>query len=375
MQSQNTTAESKVSRNVRRQFLTSLFAGAVIAAATFVPASAQHTRADVQERESRRGEVRHPLTAPLSKDDPRALLAPELRDAQPIPDIAEAAVAEGATEPGVVEVNLKTGEQKRNAGGAASEAVQDELRTLPVTGYAGSLDQAASAADRDASRSESAQQETLCVDDAAAIHNTWQYPWSTQVKLFIRFPNGGYYVGSGTMIGSKYVITHQNNVYVPALGGLATSIEVVPGLDGYYKPFGSAFASYLRYYFHGSSNIGLLTLDRHIGNSTGWLGYGNFTDAYVDASTGHIAGYATGKSAGRVLHYDFGATHNVNWDWLTVSSLYQSGQMGAGAYLIDGYGRRYVFGVAANLYYCSTSVDRITGWTQGQLAYVINNGL
>jgi glutamyl endopeptidase len=375
MFSRNAEAEFTANNNLRRQFLTSLFAGAVIAAATFVPASAQRTRGDVQDRELRRGEVQHPLSAPLSKDDPRAVLAAELREAQPIPDALEAASAEGSSEPGVVEVNLKTGEQKRAAGTAASEAAQDELRAIPVTGFTGPFEQASQAADREASRAESAQQETLCVDDAVAIHNTRQFPWSTQVKLFMRFPNGGYYVGSGTMIGSKYVITHQNNVYVPAFGGLATSIEVVPGLDGYYKPFGSAYATYLRYYYHGAANIGLLTLDRHIGHSTGWLGYGNFSDAYVDASTGHVAGYPTTRDAGRVLYYDFGATNNVNWDWLTVASYYQSGQMGAGTYLIDGYGRRYVFGVAANLYYCSTSVDRITGWIQGQLSYVINNGL
>lgn len=367
------TQQSTANGFVRRQFITSIFASAVMATSviTGMTGFAQSARTDA----TKGGEVRHPLAGPLDRNDARAQLDSRLRNAQPLPALAD---AEAQEEPGTVEVDLATGEQKRSAGVTVTEAMKEELKSVSSSGYHGPL-ATADEADRKATKARTeasgAQLESLCIDDQSAVHNTWQYPWSTQVKLFMTFPNGGTYVGSGTMIGAKYVLTHQNNVYYPAFGGFPTSIEVVPGLDGYYKPFGSAYASYMRYYYHGNSHVGLIRLDRYIGNSTGWLGYGNFADSYLNGRTANVAGYPTDKDYGRVLYFDTGSTYDVAWDWFKVGSLFHTGEMGAGVYLINSYGSRYVFGVDNNLYYCSSSASRLTDWICSQLAYIINNGL
>lgn len=315
------------------------------------------------------------LVNPLAKDDPRAQLDPQLLGAQAMPP--RTGQPDAAEQPMVIERDLTTGQETRSPGQAL--AVTSELTTFGQTGAAGPRAQTEDPEQARAQARPTTEQaqaiDSLCIDNEQAKHNTWEYPWSTQVKLFMTFPNGGTYVGSGTMIGSKYVITHQNNIYYPAFGGLATRVEVIPGLDGTYKPFGSAFAVYLRYFYHGASNVGLITLDRHIGFSTGWLGYGNFTDSFIESFYGHLAGYPVSKDLGWVLFYDFGLVDVLSFDQARVSRLFLAGELGAGTYLKESNGFRYVWGVSAGSYYCSTTVDRLTSWMVGQFNFVIANGL
>jgi V8-like Glu-specific endopeptidase len=372
----NQTNQTTILRSVRHQFFNSLVACALLAAGA-IGAIAQTGRTDSQQRGT--NEVRHPLAEPLAKEDARAQLSAELRNALPLPaaeHVTPFAQTEGVQTPTMVEVNLRTGRETRSTGYAAAEALQDELRLAPVTGYKGPASQTYQS-DRNAEKSQirSVAQTESCGDSSQANRSVWSYPMSAQVKLFMTFPNGVTYEGSGTIIGSKYVLTSMNNVYHASLGGLATRIEVIPGLDGYYKPFGSAYASYIRYYYDGYSKVGLLTLDRHIGNSTGWLGYGSFSDSYLSSRWGHQFGYRADRDYGRVLYYDNGKIENLNRDWLSVGITFNSGEMGAGMYLLDAYGSRYVFGVAQNTWYCGTWGSRLTDWITGQLRYVISYGL
>ncbi len=340
-----------------------------------LPSNAQTSRTETQNRSA--NNVRHPLAEPLAVDDPRAVLSPELRNAAPIPSAAEFAPnvqAESVQEPKMVEFNLRTGRETQSKGHIAAEAMQSELHQASVSGYQGPTAQA-DQGDRTAEKkARSGAQAESCGDNSQVNHSTRSYPMSAQVKLFMRFPNGGTYEGTGTMIGSKYVLTSMNNVYQAGFGGLATWIEVVPGLDGYYKPFGSAYASWIRYYYDGYSKVGLLTLDRHIGNSTGWLGYGSFSDSYLASRLGHQFGYRLDKDYGRGLYYSYGAIQNLNRDWLSVAVTFNSGEMGAGMYLLDSYGSRYVFAVNQNTWYCGSWGSRLTDWVTGQLRYVITNG-
>ncbi len=341
-----------------------------------LPTNAQTNRDGSQNRGA--NDVRHPLAEPLSKDDPRAQLRPELRNAMPLPNTAEFTPntqSEGVQEPRMVEFNLQTGRETQSNGHVAAEALQDELRQASVSGYQGPTGQS-DKGDREAekARTKGTAQTESCGDNSQANRSVGSYPMSAQVKLFMHFPNGTTYEGSGTMIGSKYVLTSMNNVYQSGFGGLAAWIEVVPGLDGNYKPFGSAYASYIRYYYDGYSKVGLLTLDRHIGNSTGWLGYGSYSDSYLSSRWGHQFSYRQDRDYGRVLYYNNGNIGNLNRDWLSVGVSFHSGDMGAGMYLLDYYGGRYVFAVNQNTWNCGSWGSRLTDWITGQLRYVITNG-
>lgn len=359
----------------RRQGFTFLLSCALFALCFLAQANGQTTRSDSQNRNA--NDVRHPLVEALEKDDPRAQLSSELRNAATLPlqSQAPSLQTEGTREPGMVEFNLRTGRETTSRGKVFTEAQQEEFRLAPVTGYQGpgaSTDQR----DRkvgDVHGKDGAQTES-CADNSVAYHSGGVYPMSAQVKIFMRFPNGGTYQGTGVMVGSKYVLTSMNNVFQSNFGGLATQIEVIPGLDGYYKPFGSAYASYIRYYYDGHSKVGLLTLDRHIGHSTGWLGYGTFSDSYLSSAWGKQFSYPTDRDNGRVMYYNYGHLNDLNRDWLTLGATFNPGEMGAGMYLSNSYGDRYVFGVSQGTWYCGTWGSRLTEWIYGQLRYVTTNG-
>jgi V8-like Glu-specific endopeptidase len=91
------------------------------------------------------------------------------------------------------------------------------------------------------------------------------------------------------MIDSTHVLTAAHLLYSAPDGGYATSIVAIPDANGSAAPFGVAYGTYervdpswlgLSQSHTGTTSpnvndIGLVTLDQPIGNSTGWfkLGY------------------------------------------------------------------------------------------------------
>lgn len=397
--------QTTIRRYARRQLPSFLLLFAVLATACFgvwpradfgsVKASPQSDRRQGQR------ETQKPVTAPLSKDDPRAQLNPELRDAPPVPlpahvhFSAKSETALGAQSGGVAEFNLLTGEEKmipateisEQALQAAIEAAEESKAVAGDPGFNTRFDGSDLGEGREQQlleghQNDAAQSASVCTtyDYRVAKHNTWDYPWSTQVKLFMTFPNGGVYVGSGTLIANKYVLTAGYNLYSAALGGWARHIEVIPGLNGYYKPFGSVWATYLRTYNdfirYGDMdfNIGLISLGQPIGQYTGTLGYGSFSDADLWASTIHIAGYPVDLGYGRTLYYDYGWLSGLRYHRVYFNSVGTSaGENGAGIYLKNGYGNRYVFAVN-DVNSCPNSGCRINYWTFWDLHNWIASG-
>ena len=118
------------------------------------------------------------------------------------------------------------------------------------------------------------------------------YPLTAIVKLEMTYPDGREFVGSGVMVDSFHVLTAGHVVYDYAEGGWASQILVIPELNGSSEPFGTARMTYERTYdtwmsysqaHPGSTStnaldIGLITLDKTIGNETGWMAYGYNSD-------------------------------------------------------------------------------------------------
>jgi V8-like Glu-specific endopeptidase len=146
-------------------------------------------------------------------------------------------------------------------------------------------------------------------DDRRRRNDTTIYPWRAVCKLFMTFPDGRHYVGTGTMIGKNDVLTAAHCVYDQKTGQWASEILVVPGLDGDDEPYSRAYMRYettFQAYVDGDKrhDIALLTLDREIGEETGWLGY-RVQERPVGV-TAHLSAYSGDVENGLRQYYAYG---------------------------------------------------------------------
>jgi V8-like Glu-specific endopeptidase len=185
------------------------------------------------------------------------------------------------------------------------------------------------------------------------IQNTSNYHLSTYAKLFITFPDGYQAVGSGTMIGRCVVITAGHCVYDKTHGGWLKSVTVIPGYNENARPFGECYGTNV-YSWEGwtvSSNfewdMGMIKLNRSVGDQTGTLGYGyNPDDSYFRNNTFHNMGYpAEYPFTGQKLYYCYG-----NYDQAATNILYYNrpnygGNSGGATYKKETSGDRIVYAV------------------------------
>lgn len=160
-------------------------------------------------------------------------------------------------------------------------------------------------------------------DDRVMVTNTSVGPWCNTVKLLITAANGGSYVGSGFMIGPNSVATAGHCVYNSSSGGWASSITVIPALNGTTQPFGSASSYYLECggdwynYTDNQDDWGIIRINANLGNSTGWLGLRWQSSSY-NGTTVNAVGYPS--SDGTHMYYGSGTVNSsssrtLSGDW------------------------------------------------------------
>ncbi|MFX1377927.1 MAG: trypsin-like serine protease [Promethearchaeota archaeon] len=168
-------------------------------------------------------------------------------------------------------------------------------------------------------------------DDRVRINNTSIFPWSTITKLYITAADDTEWIGSGAMLDEFHVLTCGHCVYLHGHGGWASEIVVVPGMRGPYRPFGQAFATNYRTYTEWTQSEmfqhdwAVITLDRTIGNQTGWMG--RKTEAPSDPiyqGTLHTAGYPGDLDLGEYMYYDSDVGKNADaynhWYWMDTAA-------------------------------------------------------
>ncbi|UCC20134.1 MAG: zinc-ribbon domain-containing protein [Promethearchaeota archaeon] len=193
-------------------------------------------------------------------------------------------------------------------------------------------------------------------DDRTKILDTSIYPWSTICKLYITAADSTQFIGSGAMLDEYHILTCGHCVYIHDHGGWASEVKVVPGKAGSYEPFGHAFATYYRSYSGWTDDEmyqhdwAVVTLDRTIGNLTGWMG--RRTADYEDPIyTGvlNIAGYPGDLDSGEYMYFDADngsyADEYNHWYWMDMSA----GQSGSPVWHFDGE-NRYILTINAYEY-------------------------
>ncbi|WP_327351284.1 trypsin-like serine peptidase [Streptomyces sp. NBC_01304] len=194
-------------------------------------------------------------------------------------------------------------------------------------------------------------------DDRVQITNTNVYPWRVHCYLLITARDNTLYQGTGWMIGPHTLATAGHVVYIKGSGvagrdGWVKSIQVMPGRNGGSLPYGSitctSFRSVLGWTNDGDENYdyGAIITPSNTGSTTGWFGFGVYSDSDLLKTTGNIAGYPGDKPAGTLWYaargIDSVAARKVYYDIDTAG-----GQSGSSVYRIDN-GNRY--GVAIHAY-------------------------
>jgi glutamyl endopeptidase len=275
-----------------------------------------------------------PLTAPLNELDPDAQLDPALLAYSPVPPPAISGNPSAQNAAREVSFNMATREatigHHGNKGGGNDHEREGAL------GAAANLD----------TFSEQDPHTSLVIgaDDRVLITPTTSYPWRANVKLFIRQPNNTNWVCSGALIAAKYVLTAGHCVFMATQGGWASSIQVVPGLDGTYRPYGSAWATFMRSYTgwtqsaDSNHDFALITLDRAIGNTTGWFGVGWWSS--LTGTTGNLGQYPGDLSGGLRQYYDTDPISLTTSNRAFYNIDTAGGSSGGGVYRIDSGVRR-----------------------------------
>jgi glutamyl endopeptidase len=156
-----------------------------------------------------------------------------------------------------------------------------------------------------AERAEFVTPETVCgSDDRVQVTATTAIPWRWICQLIITMPNGAGFRGTGWFIGPRCVMTAGHCVYSQSNGGWARRIEVIPGMNGAARPFGSSVGTNFRSVTGWTNNAdpnydyGCIILPDPLGNVVGFFGFASLTDASLNNLLVNNSGYPGDKPFG-----------------------------------------------------------------------------
>lgn len=193
--------------------------------------------------------------------------------------------------------------------------------------------------------------ETVCGnDDRVRISPATAVPWRWNCQLIITMANGSSSRCTGWFIGPRTVMTAGHCLFSHSAGGWARSIEVIPGMDGASRPFGSQIGTSFR-------SVGGWTRDANpeydygaiilpnstLGNRVGFFGFAALPDAELQNLLVNNAGYAGDKPFG-TLWFNAGRVTTV----LARRLLYMidtfGGHSGSAVWRLSG-GQRHSVGI------------------------------
>lgn len=206
-------------------------------------------------------------------------------------------------------------------------------------------------------------------DDRVQITDTANYPWRVQSSLLITAADNSQWIGTGWFIGPHTLVTAGHVVYiknsgVPGRDGWVKSMQVMPGRNAGFLPYGSVtstnFRSVKGWTDSGDENYdyGAVIIPTQLGSRTGWFGFGVWPDADLLSTSGNISGYPGDKPVG-THWYDTRGISSVNAMKVYYDIDTAGGQSGSAVYRVHNEGR-YAFAVHAYGGPTTNSGTRIT---------------
>jgi V8-like Glu-specific endopeptidase len=201
--------------------------------------------------------------------------------------------------------------------------------------------------------------------------NMTTFPWSTIGRVWVLWKDGTQASGTGAMVNERTMLTTGDLLYSSTHGGFAAEVVFSPGQDGAalldpflntsfarseYQPYGEVFGTQVTVFNNWINNadldsdIGFVTLDRNIGNYTGWLGYGyNNNDSAFQGVIANNAGYPAELVPGNYdMFYSSGTIQTVNPGNFQSQIDVTAGESGSPLWLYTpANGNQIIYGVAA----------------------------
>ncbi|MDJ0903804.1 MAG: trypsin-like serine protease [Xenococcus sp. MO_188.B8] len=151
------------------------------------------------------------------------------------------------------------------------------------------------------------QPESVCGKDTRVqITATTKIPWRWNCKLVITLADGRKAVGTGFMIGPCTVMTAGHCVHGGKGGQWMRKIEVIPGMNGAKRPYGTYVSSNLRS-VNGWTRDGKPTHDygaiilgpnQKVGCRIGYFGFAAYSSSTLKGMLVNTAGYPADKPFG-----------------------------------------------------------------------------
>jgi len=204
-------------------------------------------------------------------------------------------------------------------------------------------------------------------DDRVRV-NPQQSPWRSICSLLITAADGSNWLGTGWLAGPRTVITAGHCVYIHQRGGWARQIEVIPGRDGFNRPFGAQVSRAFRSVRgwterrRRETDYGAIILPPNAlfgsGARNGSFGYEVVPDAEMSGLLANIAGYPADKTPPGTLWFHSRGVIGADERTFLYDADTAPGQSGAPVWrLADG--RRYVVEIHTNGEQSGNSATRI----------------
>ena len=151
-------------------------------------------------------------------------------------------------------------------------------------------------------------------DERVRILDTDLAPWRMIAALRMHGSGGAGAIGTGWLVGPRTVVTAGHCVFSNFFfGGWASTIEVIPGLNGRgndARPYGSVsstrFSSVDRWTDSEDADfdIGCIHLEQDIGNKLGWFAIGALSPDELESYLVNISGYPADRGSGFEQYYN-----------------------------------------------------------------------
>lgn len=238
--------------------------------------------------------------------------------------------------------------------GAVLDALVSKSGNLPVNGNYEAL----MLPPNDVSGGGFQMESVIGTDGRVRVDDPTAFPFTSIVKLYTYWPGGYVTMGTGAIVGGAdghgfHVLTAGHCVYYSSFGWY-TKIVVIPAYEGGVAPFNVAYStdavtfSGWSDYSSSQYDMALVTLDRCVGDYTGWMGMAAFdSDDPVYSGEVHTAGYPGDLYSGNYMYYmsaDGGyATQNNQFYYMDT----YGGQSGSPVWYVDDELNEYITTVHA----------------------------